>query len=230
VAANPLHIAAWRDQITQIVPNHSTRAQVLWTPGSSGSRVHAIAVANSYNGALTFNLALGKVVTKAATATTGAMATTSGTTITRASGSWVTDFTPPAFGGANPSGVGLVAGEMLTLLDATAATNRGVMARLSSFTATALVFPAATFGTNEAIPDGARIALVGRVYSASLAAQAGYVSISAQNLLYATAINWLADRPDTSIVLDANTVLLGWAGAAVNAANSIDVTVIGGDY
>ena len=230
MATSPLHIASWRTQITTIVPNHSTRAQVLWTPGANGSRIHAIAAANSYNGALTFNLALGRIVTKAATATTGAMATTSGTTITRASGSWVTDFTPPTFGGANPSGQSLVAGEMLSLLDATTATNRGVMARLSSFTATNLVFPAATFGTNEAIPDGSRIALISRVYPVSLASQAGYVSIAAQNVLYATAMTFLADRPDTSLVLDTNTVLLGWAGSAVSSSNSIDVTVIGGDY
>jgi len=223
MALDPLHIGAWRREITVLNVNYATRFRRLWAPkqvpGAAsvlGSRIHAIYATSNDNAANTLNFAWGKVLTRVGTTPTGLCSFTGGNAIVRSTGSFIAD--------------GWMAGERLVVVDPTTLANQ-VTATVTGVTATQLSFAGSTFGSNEAIPEGAVLVKLGQTGYVPIATNSGYsTSVLPENMLQPANFPWLAGRPDTNEVCGADDILLVACVNALTAGENIEVTAIGGDY
>ena len=139
MAASPAYIGNYRTEQLALVPDFAARPRILWRAPSDttirGSRIHALAYANSTGGTRTVDLMLGKVMTKGADM--GAPAITGLNAITRSAGSFLTD--------------GWRIGQRLYMQGATTVAN-DALAVVTAVAAGQLTFAAATFSVNEALP------------------------------------------------------------------------------
>ncbi len=219
MAASPLFVGTWRNQITALIAAHSTTlALPCWVSGSSGSRVHAISVANTDGGANTIILYYAKQRTLQSAMTVGAFVDGGGgsDTITRTGGSFITD--------------GWKVGARLLVADPTTLAN-SFFVTLTGVVALTLTFATANVDTAENFPTGAIIYELSQLHLTTLAANAGNAAATdALDLL-------IADFPAADVSPDRYLTLEGGDGLAVSVGTAVgaspdrvDVMVAGGDY
>jgi len=225
MAASPIFIGTWRTEATSFVAAHGTGlALPIWTAGSSGSRVHGIAVVATDAGANTAILYYGKRMTLQSAMGTGAFVDGGGSddTITRTSGSFVTDgwLVGDRLLVAGPAG----AGAPTTLANSFFVT-------LTTVAALTLSFATATTDTAENFPTGAVIYKLAQLHLTTLAANAGNAATTDALDMIITDFPIADVTPDRYITLEANDVLAMNYGTAIGASpDRGDVTVFGGDY
>lgn len=220
--SNNLFVGQFRANIAAIGINTGVNPVVVWNSRAVGvgavlgSRLHSLYASTNAAGAKTLNLARGHLMVAQETTATGAMAIAGGNTITRATGSFVTD--------------GFDVGQRILIENPTSAGNR-VFARITAVSATVLTFAAAAFPTNEALPTGARIHLIGQAGAVSVPASAGQsASVAGVNLLTNTILPWLANKPDASMVFGQYGILVAWVSVAMGSGETMDIVAEGGDH
>ena len=219
MATAPIFVGSWNVRATTFIAAHSTAlALPVFIAGSSGSRVHGIAVANTDAGASTAILYYGTRMTLQSAMGTGAFVDNGGNpdTITRISGSFVTD--------------GWLVGDRLLVSGPTTLAN-AFFVTLTVVAALTLTFVTSTTATAEDLPSGAIMYKLAQLHLTTLAINAG--NAAATSALDMLITDWpIADvTPDRYIILGANDVLAMSLGTAVGASpDRVDVTVYGGDY
>ena len=224
MATAPIFVDTWRVENTVFIAGHSTTvAMPIFTAGTSGSRVHAISVANNDAGASTALLYYGKRMTLASAMGTGAFVDNGGSddTITRSSGSFVTD--------------GWLLGDILVVVGPRSAPLTTLanqfFVRITTLAAATLSFATATVNTAENFPSGAIMYRLSQLHLTTLAANAG--NAAATDALDMLITDWpIADvTPDRYITMQANDILAMNVGTAVGVdPDHVDVAVFGGDY
>ena len=219
MAANPIFVDPYRVEHSVLIAAHSTTIAIRgWLAGASGSRVHGVAVAATDSGANTMVLYHGERMTLQSGMGTGAFVDGGGSsdTITRTSGSFVTD--------------GWLVGDRLWVHGPTTLAN-GFFTTLTGVAALTLTFATAVTDTAENFPTGAIIYRLAQLHLTTLAANAG--NAAATNALDMLVTDWpIADAtPDRYLTLGANDALVLSVGTAVGASpDRVDVTCWGGDY
>ncbi len=219
MAASPIFIGSYRTTPTVFIASHSTTlALPIWIAGSSGSRVHGIAVAATDSGANTALLYYAKRMTLESAMGTGAFVDNGGSpdTLTRTSGSFVTD--------------GWKIGDRMLVADPTTLAN-SFFVTLTVVAILTLTFVTASVDTAEDLPSGAIIYRLSQLHLTTLAANAG--NAAATDALDMLKTDWpIADTtPDRYITIGADDALAMSFGTAVGAApDRVDVTTFGGDY
>lgn len=219
MAASPIFIGSYRVATTVFLAAHSTTlALPIWTAGSSSSRVHGIAVANTDDGGNTALLYYAKRMTLESAMGTGAFVDNGGSpdTITRVSGSFVTD--------------GWKVGDRLLVSDPTTLAN-SFFVTITVVAALTLTFVTGSVNTAENFPSGAVMWHLSQLHLTTLAANAG--NAAATDALDMLITDWpIGDvTPDRYITMQADDALVMSFGTAVGASpDRVDVTVFGGDY
>lgn len=219
MATAPIFIDTFRDEHAVLIAAHSTTIAIRgFLAGASGSRVHGISVANTDSGGNTAILYHAIRMTLQSDMGTGAFVDNGGSadTITRSSGSFITD--------------GWLVGDRLWVYAPTTLAN-GFFVTVTGVAALTLTFATASTDTAENFPTGAIIYKLSQLHLTTLAANAGNAaSTDALDMLVA---DWpIADiTPDRYITLSANDALVFSVGTAVGAdPDRIDITTFGGDY
>jgi len=218
MAASPAYIGNYRTEQLALVPDFAARPRILWRAPSDttirGSRIHALAYANSTGGTRTVDLMLGKVMTKGADM--GAPAITGLNAMTRSAGSFLTD--------------GWRIGQRLLLQGATTVAN-DALAVVTAVAAGQLTFAAATFSVNEALPAAIELIRATQLHSTNVAVSSGFTdgspSVSGLNNSMMPALD---QSPGRFLTLGANELLLARITAAAAAGTAMEITAFGGDY
>lgn len=214
MAQNQLFIGSYRRQIGVITAAMGTAAEVVWKPGAAGSRIHAIFATSRASAATTVGLNFGQAITKQDATNTGAMAFTTNT-ITRASGSFITD--------------GWLTDMRICVPEATTLANRKIFT-ITAATATTLTFAASSF-TAEALPAGASLLSITAAATVSVPANAGNVtSTPPVNLMSNLLLPYQAAIPDCNEVMGPNDWLVIAASAALTSPATLETMAVGGDY
>ena len=219
MAASPIFVGTWRTTTTVFIAAHGTAlALPIFTAGSSGSRVHAIAVANTDAGANTALLYYAKRLTLQSAMGTGTFVDGGGgsDTITRTLGSFVTD--------------GWLIGDRLLVSGPTTLAN-SFFVTLTAVAALTLTFATATVNTAENLPTGAIIYKLCQLHLTTLAINAG--NAAATDALDLLITDWpIADvTPDRYITIEGNDALaMSFGTAPGGSPDRVDVMVSGGDY
>ena len=216
MASSPIFVGSWNVQATTFIAAHSTTVALpIFTAGSSGSRVHGIGVTATDAGANTALLYYGTRMTLASAMGTGAHVD-DGDTVTRTSGSFVTD--------------GWLVGDRMVVTGNTTLAN-GFFATLTTVAALTLTFATGNTNTAENLPSTAIMYRLAQLHLTTLAANAG--NAASTNSLDMLITDYpIADvTPDRYLILGANAILAMSFGTAVGASpDRVDVTVYGGDY
>lgn len=219
MATSPIYVGFWRTEATAFIAAHGTAlALPIWTAGSSGSRVHGIAVTNTDAGANTALLYYAKRMTLQSAMTVGAFVDNGGSpdTITRTSGSFVTD--------------GWLVGDRLLVSGSTTLAN-SFFVTLTVVAALTLTFVTATVDTAENFPTGAIMWKLSQLHLTTLAINAG--NAASTDALDMLINDWpIADAsPDRYITIEADDALAMSLGTAPGASpDRVDISVFGGDY
>ena len=221
MADAPIFIGSWRNEQAVLIAAHSNTVAVRgFTAGSSGSRVHGIALANTDAGASDCTLYHAEQMTLQSAMGTGVFDDNAGSpdTITRTSGSFITD--------------GWLVGDRLWVHGATTLGN-GFFVTLTAVATLTLTFATGTVSadTDENFPTGAIIYRLAQLHLTTVAANAGNAaSTDALDMLISDFP--IADvTPDRYITLGAADALVFSVGTAVGASpDRVDITCFGGDY
>lgn len=219
MAASPIFVGTWRTENTVLIASHSTTlALVGWTAGASGSRIHAISVANTDAGANTIIPYYAKRMTLQSAMGVGAFVDGGGgsDTITRTLGSFVTD--------------GWLMGDRLLVASPTTLAN-SFFVTLTAVAALTLTFATATVDTAENFPSGAIIYELCQLHLTTLAINAGNAAATDALDLLGADMPAVDASPDRYLTIEANDGLAFSVGTAVGAApDRVDIIVAGGDY
>lgn len=217
MGTQPIFISTYRNEHQQFVPGYATRPRKLWTPGASGSRIHAVNIATNDSVANELQLYVGKKITDQADMGTGALADggAGDDSITRTTGSFVTD--------------GWRVGERLLLQGATTLAN-DFEAFLTTVAATTLGLPTGTVDTVENLPSGAELFRLLKLTYLAVPLGSGEPSVVAVSGLDITQMPALDASPDRFIMLGPNDVLFGAVTTLMGTDEVLDVVVSGGDY
>lgn len=219
MADAPIFVGSWSVQQAVLIAAHSTTIAIRgWVAGASGSRIHGISVANTDGGGNTALLYHAEQMTLESAMGTGAFVDNGGSsdTITRGSGSFITD--------------GWLVGDRLWVHAPTTLAN-GFFVTLTAVAALTLTFATATTDTAENFPTGAIIYRLSQLHLTTLAANAG--NAASTDALDMLITDWpIADvTPDRYMTLGANDALVFSVGTAVGASpDRIDISTFGGDY
>lgn len=215
--ADPRFIGEWRSEGSLLVAGFSTRPRKIWTPGTYGSKIHAISICSSDAGANLVALWQMKEMTLQANMGTGAFVDGGGgaDTITRSSGSFVSD--------------GWVVGDMIWVSGATTLANDFVV-QLTAVAAGTLTFATAIVNTAENFPSGSTIYKAIRRGTYSVPANSGVTSVVAGSMLNSTNLPSVFSGSDAFILVPAGYVLAMSCGTAPATAEILSVIVEGGDY
>ena len=215
MANHPIFVAAYRQDAATLLAGHANQAQDLFTPGASGTRIHAIALAN--DGDVPALIEFGTYVVVGDDVTVdiapGTMPDTDPFTVTRSSGTW------PA----------LDDGVVLTLSKGAAA-NRGDY-RLTGRTDTVLTFdntPGNAITQVTAI--GASIYRWQPIWSATVPARAGYDGYPVHPGLDPAQMPWLDAEGDRWLLLTQELAARLPQNANSVVTGNVYVTLFGGDY
>jgi hypothetical protein len=216
MATAPIFIGSWDTQITSMVAAHSTTvALLIWQGGSSGSRVHAISLAVEDSAANTAILYYAERMTLESAMGTGAHVD-DGDTITRVSGSFVTD--------------GWLAGDRFVVSGSTTLLN-GFFATLTTVAALTLTFATGNTNASEDFPSGAIIWRLSQLHLTTMSAQAGNAASTDALDMLITDFPPADVSPDRYLTLGPNDGLALSVGTAIGASTDrLDITVFGGDY
>ena len=221
MADAPIFVGSWRVSHSVLIAAHSTTIAIRgWLAGSSGSRIHGISLVNTDSGASDCTLYHAEAMTLQSAMGTGVFDDNGGSadTITRTSGSFITD--------------GWLVGDRLWVHGATTLGN-GFFVTLTAVAALTLSFATGTVSadTDENFPTGAIIYRLSQLHLTTVAANAGNAaSTDALDMLIS---DWpIADvTPDRYITLGATDALVFSVGTAVGASpDRVDITCFGGDY
>ncbi len=219
MAASPIFVDTWRAEQAVLIAAHSTTIAIRgFLAGASGSRVHAISVANTDSGGNTMIAYHADPMTLQSNMGTGAFVDGGGSsdTITRTSGSFITD--------------GWLVGDRLWVYAPTTLAN-GFFVTLTAVAALTLTFATNTTDTAENFPTGAIIYRLSQLHLTTLVANAG--NAASTDALDMLLTDWpMADAsPDRYITLGALDALVFSVGTAVGASpDRVDITTFGGDY
>ena len=215
MANQPIFVAAYRQAYATLVASRANQAQDLFTPGASGTRIHAIALANDGEVPALVEFGAYDVVGDDVEVdiAPGSVAATDPFTVTRDSGVW------PA----------LETGLVLTLSKGAVA-NRGDY-RLSSRTDTVLTLEntpgnaiAAATGIDDAIYHWRPI------WSATVLARAGYDGYPACAGIDAGQMPWLDAAGDRWLLPTTALAARLPQNANATVTGNVHVTLFGGDY
>ena len=224
MATRPIYVGTWNVQASVFIAAHGTTVALpIFTAGSLGSRVHGISLTSTDAGANTALLFQGTQMTLQSAMGTGAFVDGGGSddTITRTSGSFVTD--------------GWLLGDRLLVVGPRTAPLTTLLNQffvtITTLAATTLSFATATTNTAEDFPSGAIMYRLSQLHLTTVAANAGNAA-STDSLDMLITDYPIADvTPDRYIILGANDILAMSLGTAVGAdPDRVDVTVYGGDY
>ena len=219
MAASPIFVGTWRNEATVFIAAHGTAlALPVFTAGSSGARVHAIAVANTDAGANTALLYYAKRMTLQSAMGTGAFLNNGGSpdTITRTSGSFVDD--------------GWLIGDRLLVSDPTTLAN-SFFVTLTVVAALTLTFVTGTTDTAENLPTGAIMYKLAQLHLTTLAINAGNAAATDALDLLGADMPTVDVSPDRYLTIEADDALVMSLGTAPGASpDRVDVMVGGGDY
>ena len=216
MATRPIYVGSWDTQITSLIAAHSTTvAMPIWQGGSSGSRVHGISAVATDSGASTAILYYAERMTLQSAMGTGAHVD-DGDTITRTSGSFVTD--------------GWLVGDRFFVSGNTTLLN-GFFATLTTVAALTLTFATGSTNTAENLPTGAIIWRLSQLHLTTMAANAGNAASTDALDMLITDFPIADVTPDRYLTLGPNDGLALSVGTAIGASpDRLDITVFGGDY
>ncbi|MEE8598288.1 MAG: hypothetical protein V3S69_02000 [Dehalococcoidales bacterium] len=219
MADSPIFIGSYVTTITAFIAAHGTvLALPIHLAGSSGGRVHGIAVAATDAGANTALLYYAERMTLESAMGTGAFVDNGGSadTLTRTSGSFVTD--------------GWLVGDRMLVADPTTLAN-SFFVTLTIVAALTLTFVTASVDTVENLPTGSIIYRLSQLHLTTLAANAGNAASTDALDMLITDFPIADVTPDRYLTIGANDGLAMSVGTAVGASpDRIDVTVFAGDY
>ena len=215
MANQPIFVASYRQDAATLLAGRANQAQYLFTPGASGTRIHAIALAN--DGDVPALVEFGTYVVVGDDVTVdiapGSTADEDPFTVTRSTGTW------PA----------LDDGLRLTLSKG-AAVNRGDY-RLSSRTDTVLTLentPGNAITQVTAI--SASIYRWRPIWSATVPARAGYDGYPVHPGLDPVQMPWLDAAGDRWLLLTQELAARLPRNANATVTGNVHVTLFGGDY
>ena len=219
MADAPIFVGSWRNEQAVFIAAHSTTVAVRgFTAGSSGSRVHGIALANTDAGASDCTLYHAEQMTLQSAMTTGAFVDNGGSddTITRTSGSFIDD--------------GWLVGDRMWVHAPTTLLN-GFFVTLTAVAALTLTFATASVNTAENFPTGAIMYRLAQLHLTTVAANAGNAASTDALDMLITDYPIADVTPDRYITLGAADALVFSVGTAVGAdPDRVDITCFGGDY
>ncbi len=215
----PIFVGSVRNDAGVIIAAHSTTVAVrCFLAGASGSRVHAISAANTDAGASDVTVYTGRPMTLESAMGTGAFVDNGGSsdTITRSSGSFVTD--------------GWLVGDRMFVYGPTTLLN-GVFFTLTAVSAGTLTFATAKVDTAENFPTGAIIYRLAQLHLTTLAANAGNLAATDALDLLGTDYPAVDATPDRYITLGPLDIIACSVGSAVGAdPDRVDISCHGGDF
>jgi hypothetical protein len=216
MASTPQFIGTYRSSQTQLVAAHGMRPRPIWTPGANGSRIHSINVAMDDTNA-TQTLVLYRATPLSLGSNMGTAAITqSPDTITRTSGSFVTD--------------GWLVNQRLFVLGSTTLAN-AVAAFLTAVAAGTLTITTGTFSAAESFPSTGQLMMASLIATITLPASSGNVTTTVPlNVLNPNLMPTLVGAPDNFLMLGASDMLVAAVGSNVASNKSVDIVVEGGDY
>lgn len=224
MATTPLFVSAPRTQLTLFVPGHGTRPRVIFSPGTSGSIVNKIMAASTDGSANNVQLGHAEALTLQSNMGTGSLVDNGGSadTITRTSGSYVTD--------------GWLVGDRLMVQGATTLANdfEVVLTAVTSTTLT-LATGGGTVNTAEDLPSGAKLYRLVYFSYIDLAANAGSSSTAGVSLLDETKAPALNNKPQRTLQIQDSAagnemVIAASLATALGIGETVDITVEAGDY
>ena len=215
MANQPIFVASYRQDAATLLAERANQAQDMFTPGTSGTRIHAVAFAN--DGDMSALVEFGTYIVVGDDVTVdiapGTTADEDPFTVTRSTGAW-------------PE---LDDGLVLTLSKGVAA-NRGDY-RLSSRTDTVLTLentPGNTIAQATAI--SASIYRWQPIWSTTVPARAGYDGYPAASGLDPVQMPWLDATGDRWLLLTEALAARLPENANATVTGNIHVTLFGGDY
>jgi hypothetical protein len=219
MADKPTFIGSYRNQITQLIPNFATRPRIIWSPGSNGSRLHAITLATNEDADTDIQFYLGEKLTAQADMGTGSFVDNGGSAdeITRTSGSFITD--------------GWRVGNRLVVQGATTVAN-DVEVIITGVTATTLTLSTGggDVDTAEDLPTGAGLYRVTKLGYQDLPLGSGEPSVDPVNVLNAAEWPFLDESPDRYLTIGPDTYLLAATVNTLDTGEVVDINCFGGDY
>ena len=215
MANQPTFVASYRQDAATLLAGRANQAQDLFTPGASGTRIHAVALAN--DGDMSALVEFGTYVVVGDDVTVdiapGTTADEDPFTVTRSTGAW-------------PE---LDDGLVLTLSKGSAA-NRGDY-RLSSRTDTVLTLENTPGNTiTQVTATSASIYRWHPIWSTTVPARAGYDGYPAASGLDSAQMPWLDAIGDRWLLLTAALAARLPENANATVTGNVHVTLFGGDY
>lgn len=235
MSQDPQFVAEYRDAVFQLTDQHGTRPRLIAKGGSAvaysssdptvyregGSRIHAGSVTT--NDAANNSLAFGKARQRTLVSDMGTASVATTSTITRSSGSFVTD--------------GFLVGQRIAILPTTLESGanlttaaNGQIVTLTTVAATTLTVSGTPL-TAETILAGFAIYQMFQFGVLSVPLNSGFASgVPAVSLLSPTTLPWLDDTPNRFLTLGPNEYFWAAAGTALSAQEVMDVNLMLGDY
>lgn len=213
MASTPLFVATPRQKSTLFVPGFSTRPRIILAPGASGTRLYGVTGASTDGASNTVQISMGERLTLQSAMGTGHVTDGGGSsdTITRTSGSFVTD--------------GWRAGDRMLIQGATTLAN-DFAALLTAVTALTLTFATSTVNTDEDLPSGAALYRLTHLCYATLAASAGVSATAAAQLITSTNLpTWDGERD-----LGSGDYLVAALGTALTSGETADIVADAADF
>lgn len=217
MATNPLFLASFRGEQTIFVPAFAQRPRVLYTPGSLGSQVQGINIASTdASGTITLQLGIAQKKTLAGSMGTGAFIDGGGSddSISRTTGSFVDD--------------DWQVGDRALIGDATSLGNE-FDALLTTVAASVLGLPTGTVAVAENFGATTFIARWAKGWRVAVPAGSGITAAAVSGMESADA-PFFDGSPSRKLDLGPNDLLVGALDSTLLTGETIDVSVIAGDY
>lgn len=215
MAADPVYGGFPKSQARTFVNGHSTRPRPIWTPGASGSRVFFASMAASL--ATNPTLYLAEQMTLQSAMGTGAHVDGGGgsDTITRSSGSFVTD--------------GWQIGDILWVLGSTTLAN-DYKIQLTNVASGTLTFATATVTTAENLPSGSILYRLHQLVTVAGASNTGNsTTVPATNLLDIAMVPALFPGSDAALFVPPTWLLTASLSSAPSSSQFVTIICKGQD-
>lgn len=217
MATSPLFLAQNRGEQTIFVPGFAQRPRVIYTPGTLGSQIKGINIASTdATGTIVVEFGIARKLTLAGNMGTGAFVDGGGSddSITRTTGSFITD--------------GWQVGQRVAIGEATSLANE-FDALLTTVAATSLGLPTGTVAVAENFDTATFIARYVKGWRVSVLAGSG-VTLAAVSGMESADAPFFDGSPSRRLELGPNDLLLANLDTTLLTNETIDISVIGGDY
>lgn len=217
VNTTPIFVDSYSSVITSLYDGHSTRPVVVATSGADGSRVHMMQASTNDGSDNSAKVHFIKETTLQSDMGVGALVDGGGSsdTITRTSGSFITD--------------GWKVGDKVLVSGATTLAN-DFLVILTGVAALTLTFATSTVNTAENLPTGAKLYKAVQAEQVSVPTNAGNsTTVPAVNLLGGL-IGVSSTIENSFLTLASDEGLAVAAGTALGSSEWMDIVVQKGDY